>query len=47
MKNGLLLLLLLLLNLTSFSQLVAKIHLKEPIEGVCDNENIYSLMSYQ
>ena len=29
------------------SQMTAKVQLKEPIEGICDNDNIYSLMDFQ
>lgn len=37
----------LILSSTAFSQMTAKVTLKEPLEGICDNDNIYSLMSYQ
>lgn len=47
MKNILTIVLILFTYLNGFSQLTAKIKLKEPLEGICDHDNIYSLMAYQ
>jgi Gram-negative bacterial TonB protein C-terminal len=43
MKNLLLVLGLILLSLSSHSQLVAKVEIKEKIDGICDIRNVYTL----
>lgn len=47
MKKTLIISFALLSFTTTFAQLTAKITLKEPLEGICNYANIYSLMSYQ
>jgi DNA-binding protein YbaB len=43
MKKIFFLILLLNVSVFSYSQMVAKVEMKENIEGICDNKNVYTL----
>lgn len=43
MKKIILALLILQISTSSYSQMVAKVQMKENIEGICDNKNVYTL----
>ena len=45
MKKTILILLFTQLSVFSFSQFVARVDLKEDIEGICDIKNVYTLLS--
>src|SRR5262245_21573032 len=43
MKRFVILLALLVCSTLSYSQLVARVEMKENLEGICDNKNVYTL----
>lgn len=45
MKKFLSVIVLIQVSLLSYSQMVARVEMKEKIEGICDNKNVYALLS--